>query len=233
MMIRSILILTLLLGGTSLAPALAAPANKPKVRPRIRWQPPPMPPNLGDPSGRGQGGGNRGPCEHYEEVSAVLPPSKWGLTTLEYPTIWLNLPKGIAAQVPVEFVLADSQGKVLFKEIVDAPKTPVGINPFSLPARAPALQVNQQYRWSIAIYCDAAVPDRPVVIRGAIGRSALSALAETRLTQNLDAIERATIYAEQGFWYDALTTLGMERRSSGGTEAAIVWQDLLKQANLP
>ncbi len=233
MMIRSILILTLLFGGTSLAPALAAPVNKPKVRPRIRWQPPPMPPNLGDPSGRGQGGGSRGRCPGYDEVSALLPPSKWGLTTMEYPTIWLNLPKGLAAQVPVEFVLADSQGKVLFKEIADAPQTPAGINPFPLPARAPALRVNQEYRWSIAIYCDAAVPDSPVIIRGAIGRSALPSLTETRLAQSLAAIDRATIYAEQGFWYDALTTLGMEQRATGGTEAAIAWQDLLNQANLP
>ncbi|NJM44991.1 MAG: DUF928 domain-containing protein [Alkalinema sp. RU_4_3] len=229
MMIRSILILTLLLGGQGIAPVLAAPAAKPKVRPRIRWQPP-IPPNLGDPGGRGQGGGSRGDCEeYYEGASAVLPPSQWGLTTLEYPTVWLNLPKGIKAQVPVEFVLKDAQGKVLFKEIADATQTPAGINPFPLPTRAPALQVNQQYSWSIAIYCDAAVPDKPVVIRGAIGRSALSSLAKTRLAQSLDAIDRATIYAEQGFWYDALTMLGMEQRSSG--EAAIVWEDLLKQAN--
>jgi hypothetical protein len=232
MIIRSCLILTLLFGGT-IAPALAAPVTKPKVRPRIRWQPPPMPPNLGDPSGRGQGGGSRGPCKDYDEVSALLPPSQWGLTTLEYPTIWLNLPKGMAAEVPVEFVLADSQGKVLFKEITDATKTPAGINPFPLPTRAPALQVNQQYRWSIAIYCDAAVPDRPVVIRGAIGRSALSSLATTRFSQSVDAIDRASIYAEQGFWYDALTTLGMERRSANWRAVAIAWEDLLKQVNLP
>jgi hypothetical protein len=232
MIIRSCLILTLLLGGT-IAPALAAPVTKPKVRPRIRWQPPPMPPNLGDPSGRGQGGGSRGPCEDYDEVSALLPPSQWGLTTLEYPTIWLNLPKGMAAEVPVEFVLADSQGKVLFKEITDATKTPAGINPFPLPTRAPALQVNQQYRWSIAIYCDADVPDKPVVIRGKIGRSALSSLAETQFSQSVDAIDRASIYAEQGFWYDAMTTLGMERRLANWRAVAIAWEDLLNQVNLP
>jgi Domain of Unknown Function (DUF928) len=233
MMIRSILILTLLLGGPGIAPVLAAPAAKPKVRPRIRWQPPPIPPNLGDPSGRGQGGGSRGPCQEYEAVSAVLPPSKWGLTTLAYPTVWLYLPRGLAAQVPVEFVLADSEGKVLFKEIADATPMPMGINPFPLPALAPALQVNQQYRWSIAIYCDASVPDRPVVIRGAIGRSALPVESETRLNQGSDVIDRAVVYAEQGFWYDALTTLGMARRSRGAAETAIAWQDLLKQANLP
>jgi Domain of Unknown Function (DUF928) len=232
MIIRSCLILTLLFG-TAIAPALAAPVTKPKVRARIRWQPPPVPPNLGDPGGRGQGGGSRGPCDNYDKVSALLPPSQWGLTTLEYPTIWLNLPKGLAAQVPVEFVLADNQGKVLFKEITDAVKTSAGINPFPVPTRAPALQVNQQYSWSIAIYCDADVPDKPVVIRGNIGRSALSSLATTQFSQRLDAIDRASIYAEQGFWYDALTTLGMERRSANWRAVAIAWKDLLSQVNLP
>jgi Domain of Unknown Function (DUF928) len=233
MMIRSILMLTLFLAGPGVVPVLAAPAAKPKVRPRIRWQPPPIPPNLGDPSGRGQGGGSRGPCRDYAAASAVLPPAKWGLTTFAYPTVWLNLPKDLAAQVPVEFVLADSEGKVLFKEITDATPMPMGISPFPWPAQAPALQVNQQYRWSIAIYCDAKIPDRPVVIQGAIGRSALPLEAAKRLGQSSDAIDRALVYAEQGVWYDALTTLGMAGRSKGGPEEAIAWQELLEQANGP
>jgi hypothetical protein len=205
------------------APSMAAPPPRPRPS-RIRWQPPTPPPNLGDPGDRGQGGGSRGPCDVYRAASALLPSSHWGLTTNDRPTVWLNLPQGLGAEVPLVFALEDAQGKVLFKELTMAVQQEAGPVPFAFPETAPALQVNQQYRWSISIYCDAKVPDRPVVIRGGIGRS-----ASTPKTIGLSPIDRAAIYAEQGFWYDALTTLGMAKQDG---EAAIAWQELLRQAGV-
>jgi hypothetical protein len=205
------------------APKPSTPSKSKARRSVIRWTPPPAPPNLGDPSDRGQGGGSRGSCLPYKDVSALLPRSQWGLTTLAHPTIWLNAPKGIAANLPLEFVLQDAAGKTLFKERIDSAATPAGTTQIPFPAAAPALQVNQQYRWSIAIYCDAEVPDQPLTVRGGISRSALSPTATEDLAKATTAIERAAIYAEEGIWYDALTTLG--------AELGIPREDLLKQAN--
>jgi Domain of Unknown Function (DUF928) len=205
------------------APKPSTPSKSKTRRSVIRWMPPPPPPNLGDPGDRGQGGGSRGSCLPYKDVSALLPRSQWGLTTLAHPTIWLNAPKGIAANVPLEFVLQNAAGKTLFKERIDAAATSAGTTQIPFPAAAPALQVNQQYRWSIAIYCDAEVPDQPLTVRGGISRSALSPTATEDLAKAKTAIEQAAIYAEEGIWYDSLTTLG--------PELGIPWQDLLEQAN--
>jgi hypothetical protein len=216
------------------APKLSTPTKSKARRSVIRWMPPPPPPNLGDPSDRGQGGGSRGSCRPYKDVSALLPRSQWGLTTLTRPTIWLNVPNGMAANLPLEFVLQDTAGKTLFKERIEMLATPAGITQIPFPATAPALQVNQQYRWSVAIYCDAEVPDQLITLRGGISRSVLSPTATEDLAKAKTAIDQAAIYAEQGIWYDALTTLGtelgMEQGATTDRPVTILWQDLLKQA---
>jgi Domain of Unknown Function (DUF928) len=230
---RSLTLISLLLGFNGLRPTLAAPATPRLLKSSIRWTPPPPPPNLGDPGGRGQGGGSRGSCDAYKTVSALLPRSQsWGLTTQTHPTFWLNLPKGLADQVPLEISLQNRQGKPLFKKVWNAALSNPGIVHLSLPQDAPALQINQQYRWSIAIYCDAENPDTPVMIRGTIGRVDLPPSAADRLTPALSAIDKATLYAEQGIWYDAVTTLGLEQLSQPTTSASIAWNTLLQQAGL-
>jgi Domain of Unknown Function (DUF928) len=240
---QSLILISLLMGtnGLFITPSHAAtpPPKNTQFKPRpspIRWTPPPPPPNLGDPSDRGQGGGSRGNCDAYKTVTALLPRSQsWGLTTQAHPMLWLNLPKGIAAQVPLELVLQDAQGKPLFKKIWKAPETPSGIISIPVPTEAPALQLNQSYRWAISIYCDAENPDTPVKIWGAIDRTALSPAAAAKLATLPLAIDQAALYAEQGVWYDAVTTLGLARRSrthSANYPATIAWKDLLKQAEL-
>ncbi len=233
--LRSLTLLGILIGLT--LPTLAAPPKLQKSGPRsspIRWTPPPPPPNLGDPGGRGQGGGSRGDCKAYEGMKALLPGSQTaGLTTQARPTFWLNLPKGLADPVPLEMSLQTAQGKPLFKKIWNATPTPAGIVHIALPQDAPALQMNQQYRWSISIYCDAETPDTPVTVRGTIARTTLSPTVNLENFTQLSAIEKASLYAEQGIWYDALTTLGLERHRT--THPAIVraWGTLLQQAELP
>jgi hypothetical protein len=232
--LRSLTLLGILIGLT--LPSLAAPVKPSKSAPRpspIRWNPPPPPPNLGDPGGRGQGGGSRGDCKAYEGMKALLPGSQTaGLTTQERPTFWLNLPKGLADQVPLEMSLQTAQGKPLFKKIWNATPTPAGIVHIPLPQDAPALQVNQRYRWSISIYCDAETPDTPVTVRGTIARTTLSPTVNLENFTQLSAIEKASLYAEQGIWYDALTTLGLERQTATHPALLRAWDTLLQQAEL-
>jgi Domain of Unknown Function (DUF928) len=236
---RRLLIFVTLIGlqAALIVPAMAAPhrptPSKAKARRSgIRWTPPPPPPNLGDPGNRGQGGGSRGSCLAYKDTSAVLPRSQWGRTTLAHPIVWLHLPQDLAANVPLEFVLQDAAGKTLFKQLIDATETTTGMMPIPFPTAAPALEVDQQYRWSIAIYCDAEVPDQPVTVQGWIGRSALSSDTSQRLAAATTAIDKAAIYAAAGIWYDALTTLGLTRFATSNADATIAWDDLLEQADL-
>ncbi|MGV0027933.1 DUF928 domain-containing protein [Phormidesmis priestleyi] len=229
----SSVILILILSGFSVPQAQSTPvtvSQKPaSKRPAksIRFVPP-TPPDPGEPGGRGQGGGSRGECRPYESLTAFVPKSGWGLTTSERPTIWFNVPQGLAEGVAIAWVLRDDAGKTIAKVSFKAPKTPPGV--ISLPVQTiDGLKVNQTYRWTFSIYCDPQEPDQPVTIRGRITRSALSAKLQAQIAA-ATPLEKATLYAENGIWYDSLTILGLQSQKDPAIAAA--WTDLLQQEKL-
>lgn len=210
------------------------PTVSPAQSARLRFVPPPPPPHIGEPGGRGQGGGSRGDaCRRYEGVTALVPvaaPSAvaWGVSVADHPTLWLYAPQGLAANLPLELVLEDETGQNRYRTMVRSTETIAGVFSLSLPATAPPLPVGN-YRWSVSIFCDSIEPDLPIVLQGNLQRIAPPVDLQSQLAQTQDPIEQAKLYAQAGIWYDALTTLG-ERRPQA-TDAA-VWSDLLQQGNL-
>ncbi|MBD2020865.1 DUF928 domain-containing protein [Leptolyngbya sp. FACHB-36] len=209
-------------------PAIAQPAS-------IQFEPPPPPPK-GEPTGRGQGGGSRGPCSPYNNLIALVPVTQgtpWGLTTAERPSIWFHAPNGLLTGATIEFALRDEAGKTLYTSRFPTRNTPPGVFSLTLPNTAQPLQAGG-YRWALSISCSADVPDRPISISGRIQRILPQSLLQQQLRQAKTPLEQAAVYAKGGIWYDALTTLGTPRcRSSLPNSAlAAAWTDLLQQVNL-
>jgi Domain of Unknown Function (DUF928) len=210
--------------------------TRPATQSRIRFQPPP-PPDPGEPDDRGQGGGSRGPCRQYEALTALLPitdsTTPWGLTVSERPTVWVYAPAGFAANVPMDFVLRDRQNNAVYKTSFKSTELPTGVIRLTIPAQI-KLTPNQSYRWSLAIYCDAAEPDTPKVVRGKIYRSTPSPQLNRELMAAITPLKKAQIYADNGIWYDALTTLGMAiAENQDAAEVKTAWAELLTQQKLP
>ncbi|KAM3089685.1 DUF928 domain-containing protein [Phormidesmis sp. 146-35] len=210
---------------------IATPQKPAQKRPAksIRFVPP-TPPDPGEPGGRGQGGGSRGACRPYEAVNALLPQSGWGLTTSDRPTLWLNLPQGLEAGVAIAWVLRDEAGNPILKTRFKAPKTPPGVISLSVPPTT-GLKVNQTYRWTVSIYCDPQEPDEPITLRGRMTRSVLSPKLQAQIAA-ATPLEKATLYAENGIWYDSLTTLGLQLQAQKDPATAAAWTDLLQQEKL-
>ncbi len=215
----------------------STPAQSPHSIPKIQFIPPP-PPTIGMPEGSERGAGSRGPaCKRYENTTALVPltrttqPIRWGLTTT-HPTIWLYAPQGLAANTPLALVLQDEAGQNRSRTVLQTSETPVGVFSLSLPATAAPLQAGKIYRWSVSIYCDPDAIDIPVIVQGALGRVTLSAKLQSQLAATHSVLEQANLYAQNGVWYDALTTLGEELRRHEETGIASAWRDLLQQASL-
>ena len=87
---------------------------KPKTSSKIRWKPPIPPSSLGIPGNRAQGGGTRG-CKPYQGIAALVPLSPqniaWGQTIANRPTVWLNIPQGLAKDLPIEIAVREQNGK--------------------------------------------------------------------------------------------------------------------------
>lgn len=200
----------------------------------IRYNPPPPPPNQGEPGDRGQGGGQRG-CD----VTALVPTIKdnnrflaWGATTSDRPTFWLHLqrPRNITTDLNLQLELKSlSQPQSSQVANFTLKKVPSGIISFTPTDTIPPLQVNQIYRWSLKVFCNQ--DEQFARTRGIIRRVALSTETQKQLNGKTP-LEQASLYAERGIWFEALTTLGTEIRHSQEKEAIATWQALLKQANL-
>lgn len=220
--------------------------SDPNKKPRFTL--PPFPPS-GTPVGRRRGAAGRsgvGNCALNPPLTALAPATQkslsngkatyvWGKTTAEYPTFWFYLPGGSSLR-SVEFVLQDQQDNDVYRTQVNIPEQP-GIVSFRLPSTASPLQLNQNYRWflktEIAVDCQqqnsSAIKDS---VEGWIQRVNLEPQFTTQLAAATPK-QQIALYAQQGFWYDALTTLA-ELRRHDPTDASLKadWHELLQSTSL-
>ncbi|MBD2358352.1 DUF928 domain-containing protein [Tolypothrix sp. FACHB-123] len=194
----------------------------------------------GEPRGRRRGGGSRGNCKQYETLTALVPitntgskNSVWGQSAEQNPTFWFAVPDRLNSQVPIEFVIQDEADNYVYQTKLNPPETPAGIISIAVQPQTP-LVAGKSYRWTFSIYCDPEKPSSSVYVRGSMTQVALNSTIQKQLKSAKTPLERATIFAKNGIWYNALTTLGEEiqKNKQKNSEITSAWNELLKQANL-
>ncbi|PMB52896.1 hypothetical protein CEN39_07305 [Fischerella thermalis CCMEE 5201] len=193
------------------------------------------------PGGRRFGGARRGSCPHVKPPLTALVPlteqpasvtNVWGLTTEAHPQLWFYLPYTKSSGYPAEFVLLDDQTKDSVYNSAIALPTKAGIIKVPVPENAPSLQVGKQYRWFLNIYCDPQNQSTPIYVEGVIVRRNPNQSLVKQL-QKAQPLQQVAIYAENGFWYDALTTLGQLRQTNPQNRTLQTqWRDLLAAVGL-
>lgn len=196
----------------------------------------PQPPtDQGAPTGRRQGGASRGPCRTYESLTALTPITQgkvWGLTTHDRPTFWFYVPHSLATNVPIEFALQDEDDNYVYHTTFNAPELQSGVVSITIPATAQSLNVDQTYRWTFSIYCDAARPSASVFVTGSVQRVTPTLELQRQLRTALP-LEQASLYAANGIWYEALTILAtLKLANPTDAHANRAWLELLEQADL-
>ena len=169
--------------------------------------------------GRRVGGGSRSLSPNSDiPLTALVPNTNAGTTTSDRPTLWFYVPYS-PQQVSVgEFVLQDEQENDLVRQSFLLSGTP-GLVSLSLPTTAPSLVVARPYRWYFKVYCgnsssstanfvegwikkispspdlqaqlqNQAIPAYKVYGSESIWYDALDSLAQKRLANNNDRLER-------------------------------------------
>jgi Domain of Unknown Function (DUF928) len=214
--------------------AVNAQPPKPKPSRKIRWKPPTPPSSLGTGGQRGQGGGQRGDCKRYADVTALVPLTDqgiyWGQTTSDRPTLWFNTPQGLEADLLLEVVVREMNGKPIAKQLLMSTPTDPGV--ISIPFPTTTLMENHLYRWEVVFYCDAENPDKPITFQGQLQR--VAGLPEPLASEPLasEPLSQAQMLADRGIWFDALTQLGNARRSQPSAALTMGWNDLLQSAQV-
>lgn len=240
--VQTLSLLALLLIASSRVSAQVNPA--PTFLKPIQVALPPVP-DRGTPGSRGEGG-SRGECLRGTQPFTAIVPSisakpksnVWGLTTAEHLTLFAYVPFAPKCST-LEFTLRDSVGKLIYQSPIAVP-TKASLIQIRVPTSAPALELNTLYRWmlqatvtpkSIGTEETRQKPDL-YSVNGWVQRASLNPTLRQQI-QQAEPRQRVRLYAENGIWFDAVTTLAEARLANPkSTELAKDWEQLLQAVKL-
>ncbi|ARV63189.1 hypothetical protein BZZ01_23240 [Nostocales cyanobacterium HT-58-2] len=191
------------------------------------------------PAGRENGGTRRESCMSGElpVLALLLPPTNIGFTTSAYPRFFWYTPKNTAQKVNFSLHKVDEKSgqRTLVYNTTLQPSPESGITSFALPSQGiPPLAINQPYQWSVSLVCNTqdTSPNSVITVDGWVQRVALSNNVESKLKQ-LSPKEQISVYAEQGLWFDLVSTLA-DLRACNPSDTNLLgsWVSVVKQTAL-
>lgn len=167
-------------------------------------------------------------------LMALIPKSNIGITVAKYPAFLFYIPDANLELVKKAYlVLTNKKDEVIYKKIVQlkSPDRIVSID-FTDSPDLPPLKVGESYYWHFMVIFDEHDASDSAHVAGWIKRVSL----DSKLQHELDTAlpqEKPAIYANNGFWHDALTSLA-KLRCSYPNDATFSsdWESLLQQVGL-
>jgi Domain of Unknown Function (DUF928) len=179
-------------------------------------------------------------------LTLLTPPEHAATTLSAHPTLLWQVSG--PSDAPMQFTfMASGSTQPIYQQTLKADRA--GVVAVTLPENTTALELGQQYRWTVSLMCDADRPSQNVYARAWVTRVAPS----TTLALQLMGIkpgpeaeqQRALAYATAGVWYDAVASLNQAQTSiqtpnspqapnlSPTLQVANSLQSLLDQIGLP
>ncbi|MEO1351462.1 MAG: DUF928 domain-containing protein [Cyanobacteria bacterium J06635_15] len=170
-------------------------------------------------------GTRRGGCFDSEVSPVILAPYGFvGRTAENRPVFTWFLPDD--DPVPVEFSLYSLQtsGSVELQHSGTLAYE-AGLTRYQLPSGA-VLEANQTYLWQVVLHCNPNRPSTALVYEAEIEFMPMSeALTQTLGTETV-AAERSRIFAEAGYWYDAIAAVGTSQMPDALEMRSVLINDL-------
>lgn len=175
------------------------------------------------------GGGTRGRGERAFTL-AVLAPDHTGMTTSEAPTLYWFVSETVTK--PMELTVLGERGSEPVLELALRPPIERGFHAVALAEHGVRLEPRVPYEWFVALVVDPEQRSSDIVAGGEIQRIPPSddLVAQVRAA---DDTVRPGVYAEAGYWYDALQGLSaLVGRGPGAGAAKAQRAALLEQVGL-
>lgn len=161
-----------------------------------------VPPMRGAPATR-VGGGSRGMAGDAAKLT-VLAPDHTGLTTLEQPVLYWYISKPMLAHLAVTVINEQDVAPLVDKDF--GVPTGAGIQQVKLSDLGGKLKTGVEYRWYVSLILDENARSNDVIASGTILRTPISDDLKSKLAHASKG-DIPSVYAENGIWYDALSTL--------------------------
>ena len=214
--VRLLLILNLALVG------LTAPAVAEKAESQNNYS------DYGLPTHR-RDGGSRGIRKH--NLVALIPKKTLGVNASDSPKLFFYVPK-INNQKTLEFVLRNQQDELIYEAFLTTKGEGIISIDIPLQVQADLVKNDANYHWYLSIIHDPEQRSRDVVVEGWMRQSQIDTIERQKLAQ-VNSVERAEMYHQKGFWYDALSVLANNYQSEA--ERPLIrakWSELLTSVGL-
>ena len=162
-------------------------------------------------------------------LTALSPGRNLGLTQVTRPNFLVYKPQ--TKTETAEFSLFDEQMNGLYQVSIPVSKQ-AGLVSIHLSDTAPSLVKDKPYYWTLALVCNSTDRTEDLVVGGWIQHTQLNDNLKQQLA-SVTAVERVSLYAKQGFWYDALNILvELQRTEPNNPKLAATRTELLKSVGL-
>lgn len=162
------------------------------------------PPLRGAPAaGRLIGGGSRGSVPN-SLVLAVLAPEHTGLTSSAQPTLHFYISE--PARALLEITVLEAGAVHPAAEIALGTVHDGGLVAVDLARHGVTLKPDTEYAWSVAVVPEPEQRSHDIISSGVIKRTPASPELTAKLSRAAPD-ELAFVYAEEGYWYDAVTAV--------------------------
>lgn len=164
------------------------------------------PKNPSRPKGPVASGGTRtGACSTASQASLTVlaPISHVGKTVSKQPKFAWFVPDTKLYRMEFTVYEYNSNGKPEEIKSIKLPSKP-GIMNYSIPKNQLNLSVGKRYRWQIALLCDPNNPSKDLSAEAEFEIASIPNNLASQIQQAQNSIQKARIYAKEGFWYDAL-----------------------------
>lgn len=190
------------------------------------------PPNRGAPSITAGAGSRSGSClaPNQKKLTALLPPSKLGLTVSDRPTFFGYIPSTTARTG--ELLVQEQNNRLVVRKSFAIPDRS-GIVSIALPANSPALEVGKTYKWRLRIVCNSDDRSQDVLSdQGWVERIQPSATLANQI-QKATPMTLSSVYANAGIWHEALGSIA-KLRSTQSNDRTVTknWQEMLNSVGL-
>ncbi|BAZ08656.1 hypothetical protein NIES4071_04610 [Calothrix sp. NIES-4071] len=192
------------------------------------------PPRKDAPRSGTAGGGSRndslfcGSQTRTKNLTALSPGKHIGLSHDGHPVLFVYLPKTNAQMAELSIFDANMNG--IYQTNISVANSK-GLIAIKLPS-APSLVKNQPYYWSFALACNPVDRTEDLVVGGWIEYRQLSQNLQNQLAK-ATSIERVSIYARNGYWYDAVATMiELQQKEPQNSHLARSWTELLTSVGL-
>jgi len=180
-------------------------------------------------------GGSRSPSNAClstpnQPVIALIPEDNVGLTLQERPTFWFSMP-GVNQDRTLEFGLFSEEGELLYQKNFQ-PAESAGVTNITLPAAAPTLDTEKNYRWYLSVVCNQESRAEDLVVTGWVRRIQVTNELQQQLTVATEQ-ERLALFETTEIWFDKLTALAELRRRHPSNQLDQYWTALFESVDLP